>query len=79
MMSFEEMSQSAKYDLERAAIAVARLQVLTAAVPFIGREEAIELAREVVFHGTAPMEELIAELLGIREDEEEEEAEDDLE
>jgi len=76
-MSYEEMSQSAKYDLERAAVAVARLQVLSAAVPFLGREEAIELAREVVFHGTAPMEELIAELLGIRE--EEDEAEDDLE
>jgi len=65
--------------LERAAIAVARLQVLTAAVPFIGREEAIELAREVVFHGTAPMEELIAELLGIREEDEAEDEEDDLE
>lgn len=78
-MSYEEMSQSAKYDLERAAVAVARLQVLTAAVPFLGREEAIELAREVVFHGTAPMEELIAELLGIREDEEEDAEEDDLE
>ena len=78
-MSYEEMSQSARYDLERAAIAVARLQVLTAAVPFIGREEAIELAREVVFHGTAPMEELIAELLGIREEDEAEDEEDDLE
>ena len=78
-MSYEEMSQSAKYDLERAAVAVARLQVLTAAVPFLGREEAIELAREVVFHGTAPMEELIAELLGIREEDEAEDEEDDLE
>jgi len=64
--------------MERAAVAVARLQVLSAAVPFLGREETIELAREVVFHGITPMEELIAELLGIREDEEEE-AEDDLE
>jgi len=58
--------------MERAAVAVARLQVLSAAVPLIGREEAVELAREVVFHGTAPMDELIAELLGIREDEDEE-------
>lgn len=74
-MSFEHMSQSAKYDLERAAVAVARLQVLSAAVPFLGREEAVELAREVVFHGTAPMDELIAELLGIREDEDEEDSE----
>lgn len=74
-MSFEHMSQSAKYDLERAAVAVARLQVLSAAVPFLGREETIELAREVVFHGTAPMDELIAELLGIREDEDEEDTE----
>lgn len=74
-MSFEHMSQSAKYDLERAAVAVARLQVLSAAVPFLGREEAVELAREVVFHGTAPMDELIAELLGIREDEDEEDNE----
>jgi len=62
--------------MERAAVAVARLQVLSAAVPFLGREETIKLAREVVFHGTAPMEELIAELLGIREEEDEE---DDLE
>lgn len=77
-MSFEHMSQSARYDMERAAVAVARLQVLSAAVPFLGREETIELAREVVFHGVTPMDELIAELLGIREDEEEE-AEDDLE
>jgi len=77
-MSFEHMSQSARYDMERAAVAVARLQVLSAAVPFLGREEAVELAREVVFHGTAPMEELIAELLGIRESEDEDE-EDDLE
>lgn len=76
-MSFEHMSQSARYDMERAAVAVARLQVLSAAVPFLGREEAVELARDVVFHGITPMEELIAELLGIREEEEDEE--DDLE
>ncbi|MBN3584894.1 hypothetical protein JYB64_21065 [Algoriphagus aestuarii] len=63
--------------MERAAVAVARLQVLSAAVPFLGREEAVELARDVVFHGITPMEELIAELLGIREEEEDEE--DDLE
>jgi hypothetical protein len=74
-MSFEHMSQSARYDMERAAVAVARLQVLSAAVPFLGREEAVELARDVVFHGIT-MEELIAELLGIREEEDEE---DDLE
>lgn len=74
-MSYEEMSQSARYDLERAAVAVARLQVLSAAVPFLGREEAVEMARDVVFHGITPMEELIAELLGIREEDEE----DDLE
>ena len=75
-MSFEHMSQSARYDMERAAVAVARLQVLSAAVPFLGREEAAELARDVVFHGITPMEELIAELLGIREEDDEE---DDLE
>lgn len=74
-MSFEHMSHAARYDMERAAVAVARLQVLSAAVPLIGREEAQELAREVVFHGTAPMDELIAELLGIREDEDEEDTE----